>query len=279
MGQRTWLVTGVSSGLGRVLAEKLLARGDQVAGTVLEHVSVLDDLKNKYRERLWLARLDLSETASISAVVNGAWQAFGSVDALISNAGYGLTGAAEEASDDEVRHLIDTNLLGSIQLVRAALPHMRQQGHGRIIQVSSMGGQIAVPGWALYHATKWGIEGFVESVAQEVASFGIQFTIVEPGAIRTGFRQNTRIAAKMGVYDGSPSRLVSESVVDPNRPSRGDPERMADLMIATADQTAPPRRIALGSDAYEYIHVQLAARMHELERLKEASYSTDFPSA
>jgi len=131
--------------------------------------SVMDDLKATYGERLWLATLDLSLTVSIRDVVERAWAALGTIDVVVSNAGYGLTGAAEEVTDEQVRHLIDTNLLGSIQLIRAALPHMRAQGRGRILQVSSMGGQVAVPGWSLYHAAKWGIEGFLDLVAQEVA--------------------------------------------------------------------------------------------------------------
>jgi len=131
--------------------------------------SVMDDLKATDGERLWLATLDLSLTVSIRDVVERAWAALGTIDVVVSNAGYGLTGAAEEVTDEQVRHLIDTNLLGSIQLIRAALPHMRAQGRGRILQVSSMGGQVAVPGWSLYHAAKWGIEGFLDAVAQEVA--------------------------------------------------------------------------------------------------------------
>jgi NAD(P)-dependent dehydrogenase (short-subunit alcohol dehydrogenase family) len=139
MPQRNWLITGVSTGFGRIMTEQLLTRGDLIAGTV-RNLSVMNDLKAEYGDRLWLAELDLSEIASIRGVVDRAWAALGRIDGVVSNAGYGLMDAAEELTDDQVRHQIDTNLVGSIQLVRAALPHLRAQGGGRILQLSSMGG-------------------------------------------------------------------------------------------------------------------------------------------
>jgi NAD(P)-dependent dehydrogenase (short-subunit alcohol dehydrogenase family) len=156
MPPRNWLITGASSGFGRIMAEQLLARGARVAGTV-RNLSVMDELKAKYGSQLWLAKLDLSETATIRGSVDLAFAALGHIDVVVSNAGYGLMGAAEEMTDEQVRHQIDTNLVGSIQLIRAALPHLRAQGGGRILQLSSMGGQVAFPGGSLYHATKWGI--------------------------------------------------------------------------------------------------------------------------
>ncbi len=172
MPQRNWLITGVSSGFGRIMTEQLLAHGDRVACT-LRDLSVMDDLKAEHGDRLWLTELDLSEIASIRGAVDRAWAALGRIEIVVSNAGYGLMGAAEELTDEQVRHQIDTNLVGSIQLIRAALPHLRAQGGGRILQLSSMGCQVAFPGGSLNHATKWGIEGFLDAVAQEVAVFGI----------------------------------------------------------------------------------------------------------
>lgn len=130
----------------------------------------------------------MTDTAAIREVVERSFARLERIDVIISNAGYGLFGAAEELSDEQIDLMIATNLVGSIQLIRAALPHLRAQGGGRIIQISSYGGQVAFPGNSMYHATKWGIEGFVESVAREVASFGIGMTIVEPGGARTEFR-------------------------------------------------------------------------------------------
>ena len=159
---RSWFITGVSSGFGRHLTEQLLARGERVAGTARK-LATLDDLKAQYGDRFWLASLDVTDTPAIRRVVDEAFGVFGRIDVIVNNAGYALLGAAEEVSDEQIAHQLATNLLGSIQVVRAALPHLRAQGGGRILQVSSVGGQIAVPGLSLYHATKWGIEGFLEA--------------------------------------------------------------------------------------------------------------------
>ena len=174
--QRTWFITGTSSGFGRIMTEQLLARGERVAAT-LRTPSALGDLQARYPEQLWVAQLDVTDDAAIEAVVARAFTELGRIDVIVSNAAYGLFGAAEELTSAQVRRQLDTNLLGSIQLIRTALPWLRKQGGGRVIQVSSEGGQIAYPNFSLYHATKWGIEGFVESVAQEVAPFGIEFTL------------------------------------------------------------------------------------------------------
>jgi len=184
MKQRTWFITGVSSGFGRQLTEQLLTRGDRVIGTVRD-TKKITDLIERYPQTFHAEVLEMTDPAAIRAVVERSFAQRGRIDVLISNAGYGLFGAAEELTDEQVEHLVATNLVGPIHLIRAALPHLRAQGGGRVIQMSSYGGQVAFPGNSLYHASKWGIEGFVESVAQEVASFGIGMTIVEPGGART----------------------------------------------------------------------------------------------
>jgi NAD(P)-dependent dehydrogenase (short-subunit alcohol dehydrogenase family) len=274
MTHRTWLITGVSSGFGRIMAEKLLARGDRVAGTVRD-LDAMDDLQRRHCERLWLAKLDLADTPAIQGVVDRAYAAFGRIDVVVSNAGYGLMGAAEEMTDAEVRHQIDVNLVGSIQLVRAALPHLRWQGGGRILQLSSMGGQVAFPGGSLYHATKWGIEGFLDAVAEEVAPFGIGCTLIEPGGARTDFRRSARLAGEFAAYDASPSRMVNRIIADKSQVSPGDPVKMVEIMIASIEEEPAPRRIALGSDAYHVMHAQLSARLAALEAQKERACSTD----
>lgn len=182
MTQKTWLITGVNSGFGRLMTEKLLERGDRVAGTV-RRMDSMNDLKTKYSDRLWLAHLDMTDLSEIRSFVGKAFAEFGKIDLIVSNAGYGLFGAAEELSDEQVAHQLFTNLFGPIQLVRAALPHLRAQGGGRIIGLSTYGGQAALPGGSLYHASKWGLEGFLDSIGQEVAPFKIGVTIVEPGAL------------------------------------------------------------------------------------------------
>jgi len=276
---RTWFITGISSGFGRVMTEKLLAAGDRVAGT-LRRISAVDDLKAKYGDQLWLASLDLTETDKIRPTIDAAWKELGRIDVVVSNAGYGLMGAAEEATDEQVLHQIDTNLVGSIQVIRSALPHMRAQGGGRILQISSAGGQAAVPGSSLYVATKWGIEGFMETVGMEVAGFGIGCTIVEPGGARTSFRHGSSIVApQIDAYDSSPSRRINKIVADKSAIPAGDPVKMVDAMIACVDQHPAPVRLALGSDTYALITKSLSTRLAQLESQRELALSTDVDDA
>jgi len=159
MSQRTWFITGVSSGFGRQLTDQLLEHGDSVVGTVRDTGKVTD-LLARYPESFHAEMLDVTDTAAIREVVERSFARLGRIDVIVSNAGYGLFGAAEELKDTQIDQMVATNLVGSIQLIRAALPHLRTQGGGRIIQISSYGGQVAFPGSSLYHATKWGIEGF-----------------------------------------------------------------------------------------------------------------------
>ncbi|RYE92478.1 MAG: SDR family oxidoreductase, partial [Myxococcales bacterium] len=208
---KTWFITGTSTGLGRALTEKLLARGDRVAATV-RRPDALDDLKRQHGDRLWVAPLDVTDMAAVRRVVDRASGELGRLDVVVSNAGYGLFGAAEEATDEQIRHQIDTNLLGSIAVIRAALPHLRAQGGGRILQVASEGGQMAYPAFSLYHATKWGIEGFVESVAQEVAPFGISLTLVEPGPAGTNFGAALVRPTPLPVYEDTPAGATRRAI-------------------------------------------------------------------
>ncbi len=209
-------------------------------------------------------------------MVDAAHAHFGRLHVVVSNAGYGLMGAAEELTDEQVRHQIDTNLLGSIQLIRAALPHLRADGGGRILQLSSVGGQVAWPGGSLYHATKWGIEGFADALAGEVAPFGIGVTIVEPGGARTEFRYGgSRLAAKIDAYDISPAAAIRRVLEEKTSVSIGDPARMATLMIDTVDQTPAPRRLVLGSDAWTAMTAALETRLDDVRGQKGVAFSTD----
>jgi NAD(P)-dependent dehydrogenase (short-subunit alcohol dehydrogenase family) len=167
----TWFITGTSSGFGRLLTEQLLGRGDRVAAT-LRRPGALDDLRVKYGDRLWLAQLDVTDTGQVHRVVDDAFAALGTIDVVVNNAGYGVFASVEEAADQQIRRVIDTNLLGSIHVIRATLPHLRAQGHGRILQISAAGGQAIYPNFGYYHASKWGIEGFCETVAREIARSG-----------------------------------------------------------------------------------------------------------
>jgi NAD(P)-dependent dehydrogenase (short-subunit alcohol dehydrogenase family) len=274
MTRKTWFITGVTSGFGRHLTELLLERGDRVAGTV-RRMEPLADLKTNYGDRLWLAHLDVTDRPEVRRVVDMAFADFGTIDVVINNAGYGLFGAAEELTDEQVVHQLNTNLLGSIQVVRAALPHLRAQGGGRILQVSTYGGQATNPGASLYNASKWGIEGFMESTAKDVAPFGIGVTIVEPGSARTEFRTGSaRIATPMAAYDDTPAAMP-RGIKNPALPSIGDPVKMAQAMIDSVDREPAPRRLVLGSDSYDYMRAGLTERLSELDEQRESSATTD----
>jgi NAD(P)-dependent dehydrogenase (short-subunit alcohol dehydrogenase family) len=277
MTQRTWLITGVNSGFGRLMTEALLERGDRVAGTVRK-LDAMDDLKAKYGERLWLANLDMTDLPAVRSVVEKAFAELGTIDVIVSNAGYGLFGAAEELSDDQVVHQLATNLSGPIQLIRAALPHLRAQGGGRIIGLSTYGGQAALPGGSLYHASKWGLEGFLDSISQELAPFKIGISIVEPGGARTNFRfGGAQLGTQLEAYKGTPAAMVHTMIKDMSRLPPGDPAKMAKVIIGSVDQNPAPKRIALGSDAYGAIHKALTDRLSALEAQREVAFSTDFP--
>lgn len=277
MAQRTWFITGVSSGFGRELTEQLLAQGDRVIGTV-RNLDKISDLQKQHPATFMAEILDVTDTSAVRTVVERSFARETRIDVIISNAGYGLFGAAEELSDHQVDHMIATNLVGSIQLIRAALPHLRQQGGGRIIQISSYGGQVAFPGNSMYHATKWGIEGFVEAVAQEVSSFGIGMTIVEPGGARTEFRYGSaQVATLTPVYDGTPAHSFLRMLDPKNGLAAGDPARMAARIIESVDTNPAPMRLVLGSQALDSTITTLQQRITGFLAQKELAASTDYP--
>jgi NAD(P)-dependent dehydrogenase (short-subunit alcohol dehydrogenase family) len=271
---RNWFITGTSSGLGREMVELLLARGDRVAATLRKR-GALDPLQGRYRERLWVAELDVTDSDAVRAVVDGAFNELGRIDVVVNNAGYGLFGAAEEVTDNQIRHQIDTNLIGSMQVIRAAIAHLRAQGGGRILQVSSEGGQIGYPCFSVYHATKWGIEGFIESVSQEVAPFGIEFTIAEPGPARTRFGVAKVDAPSMAVYNSTPVGDMRRALNSGTFVVKGDPVKMAKAMIDSVGQTPAPKRLALGSSTYQSIKAALTGRLATLDTFRDVTVSTD----
>ena len=277
MPQRTWLITAVSSGFGRELTTQLLERGDRVVGTVRRPDSVAD-LVVAHPETFRVETLDVTDTGAVRTVVDQAFGDLGRIDVVISNAGYGLFGAAEELTDGQVGRIVDTNLLGSIAVIRASLPHLRAQGGGRIVQISTYGGQVAFAGSSLYHASKWGIEGFCESVAQEVAPFGIGLTIVEPGGARTEFRYGSaQVATPMPEYEGNPAHAF-QTMLDPaNGLAPGDPARMAARIIESVDVEPAPLRLVLGSAALQATIDVLQRRIADFEAQRELAASTDFP--
>ncbi|SOE98263.1 NADP-dependent 3-hydroxy acid dehydrogenase YdfG [Burkholderia sp. OK233] len=274
---KTWFITGTSSGLGRLLAERLLQRGDRVVAT-LRREGALDELKKQYGDRLHVLTLNVTDIRAVHSNIAAAFEAMGRIDVVVNNAGYGLFGAAEEVTDEQIDRQIATNLTGSIQVIRAALPHLRRQGGGRIVQVSSEGGQIAYPNFSLYHATKWGIEGFVESAAKEVGPFGIDFVIVEPGPTSTQFGAGLDHAVPMPEYDDTPAGDVRRAIASNSFAIRGDAGKTVAAMIVAADSAHPPLRLTLGGGAYDSIRAALAERLRGLEAQKDIAFSVDSKS-
>ncbi len=273
---KTWFITGASSGFGRQLTEILLARGDRVAATVRK-ADVLSDLVEQYGDRLWVGILDVVDAAAVHRVVDKAFADLGRIDVVVSNAGYALLGAAEEVDDAQIERQFETNLLGSIHLARAVIPRLRAQGGGRIIQISSMVGQGAYPTMGIYAASKWGIEGFYEGTIPEIAGFGIEVTLVEPGASRTNFGTSSAAFGRpMEVYEqsavGEFRRMVASAGLGM---FRGDPRKVAQAIIKSSDQSPAPRRLTLGSDAYAFVHDALTRRLAALEAQKDLAHSTD----
>jgi len=266
----TWFVTGASRGFGRELTEQLLGRGYWVAAT-LRRPEQLGDLAARHRDRLWVRALDVTDTAQLRRVVAAAFADLGRVDVVVSNAGFGVFGAAEDLTDEQVETMIATNLTASIQLARAVVPHLRDQGGGRLLQLSSMGGHIAFPAFSMYHATKWGIEGFYESLAAEVEPFGIRTTLVEPGMIRSTFYEAAARVPVSPPYRGTPA----DRTPIPVEQMPGDQAKVVAAMIDAGLAPDPPRRLLLGSDAYRLVQAALAARLAGVEAQREQAAATD----
>lgn len=274
---KTWLITGISSGFGKALTEQLLAKGDTVVGTVRTEKEDIKELAKQYPDTLDVQHLDVTDVDEIRQVVDNAVKNHGKIDVLINNAGYGLFGAAEELSDKGINLILATDLTGSIQMIRTVIPYMRKQGGGRIIQISSYGGQVAYPGNSLYHAAKFGIEGFCESVAQEVAPSDIGVSIIEPGGARTEFRYGSAHVAKlMPECDDTPTHAFLKMLDSANGLAPGDPNKMASRIIETVDQDPAPLHVILGSQALQDTIDRLTDRLNEYKGETDLAASTDF---
>ncbi|ATE54861.1 SDR family oxidoreductase [Actinosynnema pretiosum] len=269
----TWFITGTSSGFGLLLTRRLLDRGDRVAAT-LRRPEVLADLKAEHGDRLWVRALDVTDTEQVNEVVTAAFTELGHIDVVVNNAGYAVFASVEEATDDQIRQVIDTNLLGSIAVIRAALPHLRAQGRGRVLQISTAGGQAAFPNFGYYHAAKWGIEGFCQTTAAEIAPFGIDLTIVEPGAAPTGFGQALATAPVMPEYDAGPAGQVRRAITSGEIPLVNDPDKIAAALVDLVDSGHTPLRLPLGPDCYHEVRNALLARLAEHEAHRDTARAT-----
>ena len=276
MVKRNWVITGVSSGFGYEMVKQVLSRGDNVLGTVRKTAPV-EDLIARYPDNFHVEIVDMRDRKAVKQLGQKAEELFSTIDVIVSNAGYGLFGAAEELSDEEIDDIIATNLTGSIDFIRAFLPIMRKKQHGRIIQISSYGAEVAFAGNSLYHATKWGIEGFCDSLSQEMAPFNIGVTIVEPGGARTEFRyKSAKIAKPIEAYDNTPAHAFQKMLDRKNGLAAGDPERMAARIIESVDITPAPLRVVLGSGALKTTIEVLKKRLEDFKGQEQLAASTDF---
>ncbi|WAE75801.1 SDR family oxidoreductase [Streptomonospora nanhaiensis] len=272
---RHWFVTGASGGLGRHLTEHALRSGDRVTATV-RRPSALDDLRRTYGDRLSVEVLDLARPDDVEEVVGRTLRA-GPVDIVVNNAGYAVVGAAEEMTAEQIRDQIEVLLLAPMMITRAFLKPMREQGGGRIIQISSVGGQVGIPTHSAYHAGKWGLEGFTESVSREVRDFGIHLTLVEPGATRTGFASALDYTTETAAYrDNAVGPIRRHLETADGSAFTGDPARIAAVVHDTTRHPDPPLRLALGSDTYDAVHAALTERLTALVSQKDLAASVAF---
>ena len=244
MTSKTWFITGTSRGFGREWTIAALERGDRVAATARD-ASTLDDLVQKYGDAILPITLDVTDRAADFAAVEQAHEHFGSLDVVVNNAGYGHFGMVEELSEADVRAQIETNVFGALWVTQAALPFMRAQGSGHILQVSSIGGISAFPNVGAYHASKWGLEGFSQALAQEVADFGIKVTIIEPGAFATDWGgSSAKHSESNPAYDGVREKAAEMRAKRVS--SSGQPAASSTAVLTVVDADEPPLRIFLG---------------------------------
>lgn len=273
---KVWLVTGASRGLGAHIAQAALDAGDFVVVTARKRTA-LDEHFNQHPDRVLKLALDVTDQAQAHAAADAALTRFGRIDVLVNNAGYGQLGPFETNAQTDVERQFHTNVFGVFNLCRAVLPLMRSQRSGHVFNLSSMGGLIGMGGAALYSASKFAVEGFSESLAQEVASFGIRVTLVEPGVFRTDFLDASSMAfgsEQIADYSAFVEKLQASCAAGNHRQT-GDPAKLGQALVVLANSEKPPLRYLAGSDAYTQVSAKLARMRDEIERWRELSVSTD----
>jgi NAD(P)-dependent dehydrogenase (short-subunit alcohol dehydrogenase family) len=273
---KVWLVTGSASGLGRNIAEAVLASGERLVATARDPRR-LEDLVQKYRGQVRTTPLDVADEDAAKAAVQASVEAFGRLDVLVNNAGYGDVAPFEQLSSERFKAVIDTNFYGVVNLTRAAIPIMRKQGSGYILQISSVGGRIGLPGSTAYHAAKWAVGGFTESLAREVAPFGVKVCALEPGGMRTnwGVRAHQNMPEVLPDYEPSVGAIV-KALHSLWGHENSDPAKVAQLILRLAGSDCLPAHLLVGSDAVKYAGEAEQARAADAKRWREISVSTDF---
>jgi NAD(P)-dependent dehydrogenase (short-subunit alcohol dehydrogenase family) len=272
---KVWLVTGSSRGLGRALAEVVLAGGHKLVATA-RNPGQLADLVGRYGNQVRAVALDVTDARAAGDAIKMAVDAFGRLDVLVNNAGYGNIGSIENTSDADFRAQIETNLFGVVNVTKAAIPILREQRSGHIIQISSIGGRIGTPGVGAYQTAKWGVEGFSEVLAKEVGPLGIKVTIIDPGGFRTDWSGSSMtIRPSRPEYDSTVG-VVARFQREYNGAQPGDPAKAAAVIIHIASLDEPPLRLLLGSDAVHRAEQADLARIESDRKWRELSVATDF---
>lgn len=276
--KRVWMITGAARGIGARITEAALARGEAVVATSRDAASV--QKRFPASDALLALPLDVTDEAQAATAVQAALARFGRIDVLVNNAGYGLLGAVEEATADEVRRLYDTNVFGLLNVTRAVLPAMRARRRGHVINISSLGGYQSGPGFGVYCSTKFAVEGLSEALHGELAPLGIHVTVVEPGYFRTDFLDSNSLAVSPRILDdyAASAGQVRVAATRINHNQAGDPLRLAQAMLALVDASAPPLRLPLGTDTLQTIADKHAFVNAELKDWKALAASTDFPT-
>jgi NAD(P)-dependent dehydrogenase (short-subunit alcohol dehydrogenase family) len=272
----TWFVTGTSRGLGLELVRQLLGRGDNVAATTRSAQRLLDGLSGAPTERLLPLTVDLVDESAVRAAVDRSVERFDRIDVVVNNAGYGFLASVEETTDADVRRMLDVQVIGVWNVLRATIPHLRTARSGHIVNVSSILGLTSVPGWALYSAGKFALNGLSEALAGELAEFDVKVSIVEPGYFRTSFLTTDSLALPATTTDAYPSiREMTQNHLELQGSQLGDPVKAVEAIIKIAVTGEAPLNQLLGSDSYAYAQARIAALTADVEAGRELALTTD----
>lgn len=270
---KVWFITGASRGFGRAFVKAALSRGDRVAATARD-TATLEGLADAVGDALLPLELDVTDRAAVRAAVKAAHERFGRLDVVVNNAGYGLFGMVEEVSEQQVRDQLETNFFGALSVTQAVLPILRGQGSGHIVQISSVGGVAAFPSLGAYHASKWALEGLTESLAQEVAGFGIKVTLVEPGPFGTDWQGSSAVsAAPLDAY--RPAHEAQAAARAGAATSSGDPAAAAAALLEVVDAAEPPLRVLFGAMPVQIVKGVYAQRLETWAEWEKVSVAAD----
>jgi NAD(P)-dependent dehydrogenase (short-subunit alcohol dehydrogenase family) len=274
---KVWFITGASTGFGHLLAQEVLKAGDRAIITARKPDQITD-LERQYPETARAFLLDVTHAAQIETVATKAIAAFGRIDVLVNNAGYGIAGGIEEASEAEIMPVFETNVFGLIRVTRAFLPQFRKQRSGHILNLSSMAGLVGSAGWGYYNATKFAVEGFSEALAAEMAPLGVRVTIIEPGPFRTDFLGRSAVLVKRTIADYQDTvGKTREYYYDQAGKQRGDPMKAIKAMMDVVESPNPPLHLLLGAMAYDRFKGKLDRWREEMDAYQGVTLGADFP--